>query len=125
MTVREMMSKLQTMIDVDPSVADLEVDADGCDCIGDALDVRINGDRMLVARDLPQVKIVDPLSDIGFVLLRFLSDGRSVSAPEGVTQPDDVVELRTRGFVVYKFGQSSGRWIVISDRGREYLKHDV
>jgi len=58
MTVRELITKLDLIILQDPTIADLEVDADGCDCIEPAVDVREHGmdpsgrraRRVLIAR---------------------------------------------------------------------------
>ena len=54
MTVRELIAKLEIMISSDPSVADVQVIAEGCDCYGDAVDARdvVDGDerRILIAR---------------------------------------------------------------------------
>lgn len=56
MTVAEMIAKLQAMIAADPSVAELPVDSEGCDCTEEAVDVREYGPnrRVLVARGLPR-----------------------------------------------------------------------
>jgi hypothetical protein len=54
MTVRELIAKLEAMIAADPSVADVKVSSEGCDCYGDAVDVRDTNDggdrRILIAR---------------------------------------------------------------------------
>ncbi len=59
MTVAEMITKLGAMIAADPSVASMQVDAEGCDCIELALDVYVHPDwqdpgirRLLVARSM-------------------------------------------------------------------------
>lgn len=69
MTVRDLINKLGLLIDADPSVADLQVDSEGCDCIDPAIDVRVYSERLtprghasgavaerrvLVARSLPK-----------------------------------------------------------------------
>lgn len=133
MTVREMMAKLSAMIAVDPSVADMEVDSDGCDCIDSAEDVRIQigTRRILVDRDEDKPAHVDLLSAPALAMLQRMTDPAvMVPVPENSTQPYDVQELRTRGFVYYKWtyknghtcGTSNGRYVVISDAGRSYLK---
>lgn len=56
MTVAQLIAKLQAMIAVDPSIADVLVSAEGCDCYGDAKDARDIDDggdrRILIAREV-------------------------------------------------------------------------
>lgn len=57
MKVSELIVALTALVESDPTVADLDVSADGCDCYGDAVEVRVQdggrdgGRFVLVARE--------------------------------------------------------------------------
>lgn len=102
MTVKDMMDKLSAMVTANPSVADMEVDSEGCDCTESAEDVVIDNGRVTVSRSCAPPPPDEVLSDSAFALLQQIKIAE-VKFDTTYSEWNTMQELRDRHFVQFRY----------------------